>query len=78
MDVKEDLTTFWKTKGAKLFPKIKEVVAILSTIPCGSASVERSFSITNLVLDERRRRLGDEYLKKILFIKQNYFKFFNK
>lgn len=65
-----DVIAGWEARRFK-FPILYELARTVLAVAPTEVSVERNFSILELVLSKRRNRLTNEHLEMILFIKLN-------
>lgn len=68
--VKEDPLEFWSSDFASSkFPVLKRLARQLFSIPATSAGTERLFSISGIILNERRQRLSPIQVDNMLVIR---------
>lgn len=65
-----DVLCFWKDKSIML-PQLSHIARRIFSIPSGSASVERVFSIAGLMSSTNRMCLIPSTLQKLVFLKVN-------
>lgn len=61
---------WWKEREAR-FPILSQMARVFLCIPASSAPAERVFSTGTLVVRDTRRRLDDERIAKLMFLKKN-------
>lgn len=61
---------FWEQKKPSE-PHLYALAQVVLAASCTQVSVERAFSALGLILTERRERLSEENLERILFVKLN-------
>ena len=61
---------FWNSMGERL-PKLSLIARTYINAVCNSADAERSNSLYNLILDNRRRSLTEDSIKSLLFLYYN-------
>lgn len=61
---------FWENKKSS-YPSLYEVACVINSIPPSQATIERGFSILKFIFGEKRTRIDQELLEKILCIKLN-------
>ncbi|XP_059415495.1 uncharacterized protein LOC132151405 [Carassius carassius] len=65
-----DVLRFWKDNSVML-PRLSHVARRIFSIPSGSASLERVFSIAGLMSNTNRMRSTPDTLQKLVFLKVN-------
>lgn len=65
----QNVLEFWKCSDLKL---MKRLARYILAIPASSATSERLFSTSGIILNERRTRLKSSNLEKILFLNKNF------
>ncbi len=65
-----DVLRFWKDNSV-ILPQLSHIARLIFSIPSGSASVERVFSIAGLMSSTNRMCLTPATLQKLVFLKVN-------
>ncbi len=63
-----DVLRFWKDNSV-ILPQLSHIARLIFSIPSGSASVERVFSIADLMSSTNRMCLTPATLQKLVFLK---------
>lgn len=66
----DDVLRFWK-ENSDVLPQLSQIARRIFSIPSGSASVERVFSIAGLMSSNNRMCLAPATLQKLVFLKVN-------
>jgi hypothetical protein len=61
----------WWAARASRYPILAEMARVYLAVPASSAPSERVFSVASLVLTDRRRRLDDSKVARLMFLKRN-------
>ena len=61
---------WWKEREAR-YPILSQMARVFLCIPASSAPAERVFSAGTLVVRDNRRRLDDDRIAKLMFVKKN-------
>jgi hypothetical protein len=61
----------WWKKKATAYPVLSEMARVYLAVPATSAPSERVFSVGKLILDEKRRRLDEGRVARLMFCKRN-------
>jgi hypothetical protein len=61
----------WWKQRATIYPVLSQMARVHLAVPASSAPSERVFSAASLVLDERRRRLDEHRVSRLVFMKRN-------
>lgn len=67
---KEDPLLWWKS-NKHAFPNLSEIVKQKCCMVATSVPCERLFSKAGNIINERRTRISDKKVNKLLFLKQN-------
>ena len=70
IDVSENPLNWWRRKEVQ-YPKLGKIAKKYFCVSATSASLERVFSISGLVSQDRRNRIAPERLDKVIFINKN-------
>jgi hypothetical protein len=65
-----DPLLWWKERAAR-YPVLSEMARVYLCIPASSAPAERVFSAGTLVLTDKRRRMNDDRVAQLMFMKKN-------
>jgi hypothetical protein len=60
--------TWWELFGYKQWPALFSLVQILFRIPCSAAAAERFWSNAGFIINERRTRLSEDHVDKLMSI----------
>jgi len=66
----QEIKTFWKSNSLD-FPMLFQIAKVIFAIQPTSSQSERNFSISNVVLSQRRASLSPERARRILFLHDN-------
>jgi hypothetical protein len=61
----------WWTARAARYPVLAQMARVYLAVPASSAPSERVFSVASLVLTDRRRRLDESRVARLMFLKRN-------
>ena len=61
----------WCKQRAARYPVLSQMAQVYLALPASSAPAERVFSAGTLVLTDKRRRLADERIAKLMYLKKN-------
>ena len=61
----------WWAKRATIYPVLSHIARVYLAVPASSAPSERVFSTASLVLSDRRRKLEESRVARLMFLKQN-------
>lgn len=67
----DDVLDFWR-KHKTVLPKLAKLAQAMHGLNATSASSERSFSLSGIVVNQRTSRLGSERVKRKLFVRENF------
>lgn len=69
-DVFDDPLKFWK-KYETMFPKLSKAAKFILSVPASNTSAERSFSLMNYTVNEKRTNLSSSAVDDLAFLKSN-------
>ena len=68
--VKDNPLEWWKARESR-YPVLSQMARVYLCMPASSAPAERVFSAGTLVLTDKRRRLQDDRVAQLIFLKKN-------
>ncbi|CAF1592435.1 unnamed protein product [Rotaria magnacalcarata] len=66
----DDILLFWKNQEEQ-YPTLSTIVRELFAIPASNTIVERLFSASKIIVNDKRTNLSHEKLNQLLFLKKN-------
>ncbi|CAF3417542.1 unnamed protein product [Rotaria socialis] len=66
----DDILLFWKNQEEQ-YPTLSTIVRELFSIPASNTIVERLFSASKIIVNDKRTNLSHEKLNQLLFLKKN-------